>query len=117
MNYNWQSAAPPQGRERLEELEKQQLICRIFIAHDDRCEICEMTADKILEWEPSEFEPEMQFLDPDYSNEIAALKAENEQLLKTCQDSAAKEVVDKVLHERQVSELLATIDHLKKLLK
>ena len=124
MSYNWIDAATPQGRERLKELLDKgiRVVGKVgqygritaFWKHEDGAYDvdCYLPEPFFLERNLSDVE----FLDPDQDSQIEALKSENEQLVKICQDSAGKEVVDKLLHDRQVSELLAEIDHLKKLL-
>ena len=128
MSYNWQSAATAEGRERLEELldRRKPVIGKV---HGQLTEFFIGKYEGLITTEYYNIGGQyhydkldesllhgVEFLDPDQDNQIAALKAENEQLLKACQDSAGKEIVDNVLHDRQVSELLAEIDRLKKLL-
>ena len=131
MSYNWISAATLQGRERLKELMDmgKTVVCKIdgaireakqslTIGHVRHYSIWRVHIAE-CDWSltlTTALLNRVEFLDPDQDNQIAALKAENKQLLKACQDSAGKEIVDNVLHDRQVSELLAEIDRLKKLL-
>ena len=100
MSYQWIDASTAEGRERLEEFGAREVVAKLTaygLSHLEEIQANAILCSKVID--------EIEFLDPDQDNQIAALKAENKQLLKACQDSAGKEIVDNVLHDRQVSEL------------